>query len=654
MPTWEMPFRAPRRLPKRFPLSRFKNVLETDDFRLQKRRQRTFGTHKYRIILVVPRAGVVTRLTGRKLPVYEIAHGDDLEELRSREWNFLLNSVAREMPEKLVPGTHERFHWILSYLTQLLLEMDHTSASSSYRRPALSLQEVDDGMYGVDAYSSDEEEVGETRHQGYADADNTSSRNGIVTPRDGYGSGTGSPGGGATQTSYTEDGRRGASGAMRKSQRDADSLDSDEEVEVRRSDDNVPFGDSSRTDNRPGKSDDDVAYLHREVEKWEERTLTDMRGAGRGESASSSKTSRSPATPPVGSNRALRIQQFQQRREPRYKHSRSNKAHKMRQRKRLHSSRRKDSNSRRHSSRKKRFQKNNSSNSRIKMRSPNSIPTYTSKHSIRSSKGYVEPTDRNTRSQYDGIHPTTLGSQDQALHHSMRIAIKRRDNILIMICLNAALWWLRSNSFRSVVEPFHFYIALCAANLFLLSVYLRRYCRLSKSFSDSSLITMLKNFETRVAIGDDKSGARGDAKGERGDFSDDTYEEQDDVNVLVSGNENEDDDDEVDDYHLSLEEDDDPKHKGRRSSLNGQNLEAELPDRYDERIRNVTMDSDGKIILGDSIPKSKSNVSDLFADISQPFEVLPFSEPLPPPTRHANTCRHHRSAIDTMHSLFEV
>ena len=65
-----MPFREPRRLPKRFPLSRFKNVLETDDFRLQKRRKRTFATHKYRIILVVPRAGVVSRLTGRRLPVY--------------------------------------------------------------------------------------------------------------------------------------------------------------------------------------------------------------------------------------------------------------------------------------------------------------------------------------------------------------------------------------------------------------------------------------------------------------------------------------------------------------------------------------------------------------------------------------------------------
>ena len=88
-----MPFREPRRLPKRFPLSRFKNVLETDDFRLQKRRKRTFATHKYRIILVVPRAGVVSRLTGRRLPVYELAHSNDLDELRTREWTFLCESV---------------------------------------------------------------------------------------------------------------------------------------------------------------------------------------------------------------------------------------------------------------------------------------------------------------------------------------------------------------------------------------------------------------------------------------------------------------------------------------------------------------------------------------------------------------------------------
>ena len=76
-----MPFREPRRSAEAVPASRFKNVSETDDFRLQKRRKRTFATHKYRIILVVPRAGVVAA-HGRRLPVYELAHSNDLDELR--------------------------------------------------------------------------------------------------------------------------------------------------------------------------------------------------------------------------------------------------------------------------------------------------------------------------------------------------------------------------------------------------------------------------------------------------------------------------------------------------------------------------------------------------------------------------------------------
>ena len=67
--------------------------------------------------------------------------------------------------------------------------------------------------------------------------------------------------------------------------------------------------------------------------------------------------------------------------------------------------------------------------------------------------------------------------------NAMRIAIQRRDNILLMVVVNAFVWFLRSNIVWENMTPVRFYIALGSANMLLLCMYVLRYCRLSSKFA---------------------------------------------------------------------------------------------------------------------------------------------------------------------------
>ena len=69
--------------------------------------------------------------------------------------------------------------------------------------------------------------------------------------------------------------------------------------------------------------------------------------------------------------------------------------------------------------------------------------------------------------------------------YAMHMAIQRRDNVLLMICMNTCFWFLRSNVVLENVAPAHFFFALGAANVLLVALYLQRYCKLSAAFAAS-------------------------------------------------------------------------------------------------------------------------------------------------------------------------
>ena len=70
-----MPFVRPQRIKKKFVVSRFKKLEETDDLMLQKRKGGQVGHWRYRIAC----KGHAT---------YALAYSHDLVALRDREWEY--------------------------------------------------------------------------------------------------------------------------------------------------------------------------------------------------------------------------------------------------------------------------------------------------------------------------------------------------------------------------------------------------------------------------------------------------------------------------------------------------------------------------------------------------------------------------------------
>ena len=174
--------------------------------------------------------------------------------------------------------------------------------------------------------------------------------------------------------------------------------------------------------------------------------------------------------------------------------------------------------------------------------------------------------------------------------YAMRIAIQRRDNILIIIGMNAFVWFLRSNITLENVTTSQFYIALGAANLVLLCMYVARYCRLSAAFAAlPSKLAEAPYFAFPRSPAAAAADSGGSDEGER-DYIDEESRGEDEENYR--------------------EEDDEEDSVGEDSgiepleSLGG--VAASGGGSGARRI--VARDSDGNVVLGDTIKKLEDKV----------------------------------------------
>jgi hypothetical protein len=555
----------------------------------------------------VPRAGVVTRLTGRRLPVYELAHSNDLEELRSREWTFLRESIHREMPETLLPGTHERFHWILAYFTQLLLELDHANASNPATRPSFSLQQVDDNGDGGDTYSSEDDEFG----------------NGM------YGN-TGGDSDAAARS--PPNGSSGGGGGYMYDPEEEEEGDEEEQEQEELEDHSAGAGRSA----------------YDAIVSSEGRTTNSSGGGGSGGGrGAAGKLGRTPPTTPLTNGSGGGARYHRQQEQQHYQHQ-----HQLQQLQQLqhqytrktHAGRRAIRNNNSSSngssgnsnsnSRRRRRRRRSSGSQRIDYEQTRAPPAITnSGRRARSSKFSRGTSSRRLQSSGNGnsiinrgSHGTTAAvrlrspkrrrrRQEIASHvprhrrdgtmsrYAMRIAIQRRDNILLMIGMNALVWFLRSNIVLENITPGHFYIALGVANVLLLCRYLMRYCRLSAAFAAllsnpaEVLSTPLPRSRVTAAV------CSGGSEDERDDVDESRLEEEDEDGGRRGELEEEELDDRGEDEDVDTMDEDldseieplDVRGGGGGGGSGGAR-------------RRVTRDSDGKVLLGDTISRVEEKV----------------------------------------------
>ena len=164
----------------------------------------------------------------------------------------------------------------------------------------------------------------------------------------------------------------------------------------------------------------------------------------------------------------------------------------------------------------------------------------------------------------------------------MKIAIQRRDHLLIMICVNACVWFLRSNVVLEYVTPKQFLIALGAANVILLCMYVRRYFRLSAAFAVLSKPTELPHLPAALYSG-----------GSEDEDRDNAYN---DIQASM-----EEDDEDEDDEDLDLDEQDEQFDR----LVDADEYEAKATGMNDSNgvRRAVTLNRNGEVVLGCTIPR---------------------------------------------------
>lgn len=102
---------VPKKITSKLPFSRFKTIEESRDFLLQQRKKafQSAGKKMYRIETREKKNGYN----------YEIANGDDLQEIRDHQWRYINQELPALVPEKMTGK--DRIYWIISHFTQLAL-----------------------------------------------------------------------------------------------------------------------------------------------------------------------------------------------------------------------------------------------------------------------------------------------------------------------------------------------------------------------------------------------------------------------------------------------------------------------------------------------------------------------------------------------------
>lgn len=130
-----MPFLIPTKrssISKSMRFSKYKNIDEDESpyFQLQKRKSSKEPGETSGGVVGRWQAKSSKRPTYRIItkghPYYEVAYDFDLEQIKQREWHYIVNELPRHLPSYLSQSA--RTKWLLAHFTQLALETDATGA----------------------------------------------------------------------------------------------------------------------------------------------------------------------------------------------------------------------------------------------------------------------------------------------------------------------------------------------------------------------------------------------------------------------------------------------------------------------------------------------------------------------------------------------